>query len=123
MEIVIERSGISINSTIVVNSTMGSVHEQSSFGFDDLHTDDPTDDSMCVDDDTFHRPYWSLYDNRIAIVIDQCKVSDKVIDTLFGAKEENVDLQDIFPGSKPLKRHRSTAVWNTPLRYSMLPKY
>lgn len=87
--------------------------------FDSLHSDDPTD----YEDDWFNVPYWSLYRNRISIVVDQTTVNPKIVDTLFNSKPQTVQSNEIFKYTSPIVRRRSTAVWNTPPRYSMLPKY
>ncbi|XP_055303855.1 uncharacterized protein LOC129569226 [Sitodiplosis mosellana] len=108
-------------SVIVLDSSIAS--NESEYGFDALQTDDPTDEEIDVELTDTKKPYWSLYNNRIAIVIDQTKVRTKVIDKLFDSGPETVNSLEIFPMNTPISRRRSTAVWNTPPRYSMLPKY
>lgn len=87
--------------------------------FDSLHSDDPTDH----EDEQFNLPYWSLYQNRISIVIEQTNINPKIVDTLFNSKPQTVQSNEIFKYTSPIVRRRSTAVWNTPPRYSLLPKY
>lgn len=118
--VVLDTSIDSNNSVLVDSSVSSSVNGRSKiYNFDMLHTDDPTDS----DEDDRNAPYWSLYRNRIAIVTDQTAVKLSTIDEFFGCKFENVDSRDIFPTMVQIKRRRSTAVWSTPPRYSMLPKY
>lgn len=118
--VVLDSSIDSNNSLLVDSSVASSVLDQSKrYDFDALQTDDPTE----ADEDESHAPYWSLYRNRIAIVTDQVEVDLKTIDEFFGCKFENVNSRDIFPTMVQIERRRSTALWNTPPRYSMLPKY
>lgn len=106
------------DSVIVVDSSMASNNTLD--GFDALHTDDSTE----IDEDQCRtKPYWSLYNNRIAIVIDQGDVTTNVVDRFFGCKMEAPKSRQIFPKSAAIPRRRSTAVWNTPPRYSLMPKY
>lgn len=118
--IVLDSPVVSSN-LVVLDSSI--VSNETEYGFDALQTDDPTDDEDDVEIAETRKPYWSLYKNRIAIVVDQTKVKAKVIDKLFGSGPETVDSLEIFPFHKPTPRRRSTAFWNTPPRYSMLPKY
>lgn len=104
---------------MMVDGTMSSVQTQTVYDFDALHTDDSTD----YEEDVPKRQYWSLYKNRIAIVTDQSDIRTNVIDIFFGSKVEQVRSTEIFPNTKLVQRRRSTAVWNTPPRYSTLPKY
>ncbi|XP_031627162.1 inner centromere protein-like [Contarinia nasturtii] len=108
-----DKSKIS-NSIIVTNSSM------MEYGFDTLQTDDDTESE---NEDEIHNPHWSRSKNRIRVIIKQSAIGNKVVDTLFGSKAENTISVEIFPTIKPIVRRRSTAVWNTPPRYSMLPKY
>lgn len=119
--IVLDSPMASKNSIIVLDSSIAS--NSSVFGFDALQTDDSTDEEIDVSVCESRQPYWSLYNNRIAIVIDQTKVKTKVIDKLFGSGPETVLSEKIFPFKTPIRRRRSTAFWNTPPRYSILPKY
>lgn len=106
---------------IILDSSISS--NESTYDFDALQTDDPTDEEIDVELTDTKKPYWSLYKNRIAIVIDQTDVKTKVVDKLFGSGPETIISTEIFPSIAPIRRRRSTAVWNTPLRYSVLPKY
>lgn len=117
--IVVLDSSNDTSSGVMVDSSVSSTSTQTDFGFDALDTDDPTD----VSEDEERDPYWSLYQNRIAIVKDQATVNFNVIDKFFSCKHETVDSRTIFPLSVAIKRRRSTAKWNTPPRYSTLPKY
>lgn len=116
LEITLDTSAAS-DSVILVDSS-AAVNETNAF--DALDTEDPTESEG---DGQFNRPYWSLSTTRKSIVIDQIAVQMKIVDTFFGSKVESPRSIDIFPASKPIARRRSTAVWNTPPRYSMLPKY
>lgn len=107
------------SSGVLVDSSVTSTSTQTEYGFDALQTDDETD----VDEDVDRHPYWSLYRNRFPIVKDQTIVNSNVIDKFFGCKHETVDSRTIFPLSVNIPRRRSTANWNTPPRYSTLPKY
>lgn len=89
------------------------------YNFDVLQTDDETDE----EDNTPYAPQWSKSKIRSDQVIDQEQMDPNIIDQFFGCRAETVDLKAIFPYSAPIARRRSTAVWNTPPRYSMLPKY
>lgn len=109
----------SVDSPMSVDRSIASSAQESEYGFDALHTDDQTDH----EESQFYAPYWSLYTNRRSIVVDQTNINWKVVDTLFDVKPLTVNSQEIFTKSSPIQRRRSTAVWNTPPRYSMLPKY
>lgn len=54
----------------------------------------------------------------------QSHINSTVIDTLFSVQPISVDLKSIFPAidSRKLVRN-SSANWNTPPRYSQMPKY
>lgn len=110
-----------LKSSLVVDSSFAS--NESVYGFDALQTDDPTDEDFDGESTNKRKPYWSLYKNRIAIVIDQEKIKTDVIDSLFDSGPQVVNSMEIFPFKTPVSRRRSTAIWNTPPRYSMLPKY
>lgn len=121
--VVVLDSSIDTNNSVLVDSSVASsaqsFDQSKRYDFDALQTDDATE----YDEDESNAPYWSLYRNRIAIVNDQVAANLKTIDQFFGCKFENVDSIDIFPATVPIARRRSTAVWNTPPRYSILPKY
>lgn len=116
--VVFDSPKVSDSIILVKNSKMSN---ESEYGFDALHTDDSTDDEEI--DNVINRPYWSQSNNRNAIVIDQTGIDDKIVENFFGSKAEKVDAMEIFPKSVPEKRRRSTAIWKTPPRYSVLPKY
>lgn len=114
-------SPVKLKSSLVVDSSFAS--NESVYGFDALQTDDPTDEEFDGELADKRKPYWSLYKNRIAIVIDQEKVKTNMIDALFDSGPQVVNSMEVFPFKTPVSRRRSTAIWNTPPRYSMLPKY
>lgn len=61
---------------------------------------------------------------RQAAIINQARTSTKLVDLLFNVKATTPDLRVIFPGiSKDKLNRRSSAVWKTPPRYSMLPRF
>lgn len=94
--------------------------------FDCLHTDDETDeeDEDGVDPDPL-APAWCEAATRRARLAEQTRVAAQTVDTFFQCQYELVDLQELFPAIEPtqLKRRQSSAHWNTPPRFSMLPKY
>lgn len=94
--------------------------------FDCLHTDDETDeeDEDGVDPDPL-APAWCVPATRRARLAVQTRVAAQTVDTFFQCQYELVDLQELFPAIEPmqLKRRQSSAHWNTPPRFSMLPKY
>lgn len=62
--------------------------------------------------------------HRSQLVTLQSYANASALDTLFSAKPINVDLREIFPAIAAHKLNRnSSAVWNTPPRYSQMPKY
>ncbi|KAG4068092.1 hypothetical protein HA402_001517 [Bradysia odoriphaga] len=97
------------------------------FTFDMLETDDSTDDEDTVKNSRPNRPpppAWSLRANAKREIILQAGVNVSTIDKLFSCKPTTPDLAAIFPQieAKHLQRN-SSAFWNTPPRYSQLPKY
>lgn len=97
--------------------------------FDCLNTDDETDEE---DDDNSAKPTnrppipaWSVSEKRRAAVVEQTKIPTGTVDKFFQCQYEQVDLLELFPAieKKLLKRRKSSAFWNTPPRFSMLPKY
>lgn len=102
-----------------VENSIEQFPHQSQRDFDDLHTDDSTDH----EDDQTELPYWCLKGPRKAIVISQATLNSKIIDSFFDSKPQTIHSQKIFEKSSPIKRRRSTAEWNAPVRYSSLPKY
>lgn len=109
----------SIDSNLSMNGDSIRSNRAADYNFDALNTDDDTD----TEENTPHAPEWSKFANRNGIAINQTRVNTKVIDKFFGCRAESVDCNAIFPNSVPIRRRRSTAVWNTPPRYSTLPKY
>lgn len=97
--------------------------------FDSLYTDDETDeedeDGLDMPTDLPPAPIWSVGEKRRAGAVEQTKISIRTLDTFFQCQYEQVDLQELFPTieKKHLKRRPSSAHWNTPPRFSMLPKY
>lgn len=117
--IIVLDSSVDSTGTLVVDSSVAdSTHNGTGYSFDALRTDDETDL-----DETSNAPYWSLARNRKALVTDQEMINSEIVDKFFGSKAQTVNSRDIFPNSVPIQRRRSTAVWNTPPRYSILPKY
>lgn len=128
----IEDSYLSVDSSFA-NTTASTIKSDSSantsrqnrsnrsdgYNFDALQTDDDTDE----EDNTPYAPQWSKSKIRSGPVIDQEQIDPNIIDQFFGCRAESVDLMAIFPACAPIVRRRSTAVWNTPPRYSTLPKY
>lgn len=88
------------------------------FNFSMLMTDDDDDDDEIT-------PEWSLPSKLSAIVNKQNGLSPQIVDEFFGSQFETVDLFEIFPSIQPkrAKRRKSSMVWKTPPRYSILPKY
>lgn len=97
---------------------------QNAYGFDMLESGDSTDDEGKPSTKRPPPPLWSLSHNRQMRVVEQSKVDTKQIDTFFSVAPLEVNLREIFPqiDEKHLRRN-SSAVWNSPPRYSLLPKY
>lgn len=97
----------------------------SSRNFSALCTDDSTDEECENAKKDTPKIAWSNRMNVRSIVIQQEHIKQKVVDTLFGRDPMTVDLYDIFPDIEPelTVRRRSSVHWNTPPRYSTLPKY
>lgn len=94
------------------------------YNFDMLESGDSTDEETKRSSKKPPPPSWSLLENRKPCIIDQAKISTNVIDIFFSVAPLEPDLQEIFPNiNKKKLRRNSSAVWNTPKRYSMLPKY
>lgn len=97
------------------------------YSFGMIETDDSTDDETdCVHkiDKRPPPPNWSLPVNRLNTIIDQTKIQNRHSAKFFG-ESSDVDLQEIFPqiNKKHLQRRDSSFRWDTPPRYSILPKY
>lgn len=94
------------------------------YNFDMLESGDSTDDEGKASNKRPMPPSWSTSHNRYAFVMAQARVSTKITDKFFSVAPHEVDLREIFPkiDEKYLRRN-SSAVWNSPPRYSLLPKY
>ncbi|XP_031640521.1 inner centromere protein-like [Contarinia nasturtii] len=94
------------------------------YNFDMLDSGDSTDDEGKTSNKRPLPPPWSTSNNRYGYVMAQARVSTKVTDKFFSVAPHEVDLREIFPkiDEKHLRRN-SSAVWNSPPRYSLLPKY
>lgn len=100
------------------------MRKKNAYHFDMLESGDSTDDEGKTSSKRPQPPSWSTSQNRYAFVMAQAKVSTKITDKFFSVAPHEVDLREIFPriDEKYLRRN-SSAVWNSPPRYSMLPKY
>lgn len=117
-------------------------HDKNAYSFDMLNTDDSTDDESNLAKKRPEPPAWCkskshikfiyllltetflcLESYRKACIIGQSHVNADLLDTLFSVQPINVDLKAIFPAidSRKLVRN-SSAVWNTPPRYSVYSK-
>lgn len=110
-----------------VSVAMQSNSRKNAYSFGMIETDDSTDDEEDVEVKPGKRPAppaWSLPVNRNKTIVLQTGISIKVVDELFG-EPPDVDLLEIFPNisKRFLKRRESSFVWQTPPRYSVLPKY
>ncbi|XP_026461431.1 inner centromere protein-like [Ctenocephalides felis] len=93
-------------------------------GFENLQSDYSTDEDEKPTKNNKQRPDWSKPEARQAAIINQARTSTKLVDLLFNVKATTPDLRVIFPGiSKDKLNRRSSAVWKTPPRYSMLPRF
>lgn len=95
------------------------------YGFDMIEGDSDAGEYVVVKMNRPKPPIWGQEETRRPLLVEQTKVPIAVIDTFFGCQAENVDLREIFPriSKQQLKRRASSANWNTPPRYSTLPKY
>lgn len=99
------------------------VKEHSAYNFDMLYTDDSTDDEARPSKKRPPPPAWSTKQNRKRAINTQAYVHPDLLDTLFSVQPINVDLRAIFPAIESRKLIRnSSAVWNTPPRYSVYAK-
>lgn len=101
--------------------------KQKPYSFGMIETDDSTDEEDDVEQRPDKRPpppAWSLPANRNEAILRQLNIPTKIIDNMFGPAMD-VDLQEIFPNicKKLLTRRDSSFVWQTPPRYSVMPKY
>lgn len=108
------------------------IDEKTEFRFSMLVTDDEDDDDNSSDDEKDNsdsvkptRPEWSSDSNRRLGVTNQNDIENKLVDVFFGCQYEIVEMRDIFPKihAKRAKRRKSSMNWNTPPRYSILPKF
>lgn len=92
--------------------------------FDVLDTDDSTDDEGKMNKNRGPPPIWSKGSLRRQTIREQTYVNLKLVDKFFSVQPMTPDLKEIFPSIEPKKLKRnSSAVWNTPPRYSEMPKY
>lgn len=94
------------------------------YHFDMLESGDSTDEEGKESRKRPPPPAWSLSKYRMPYIMAQSRIDTKVIDNFFSVEPRQVDLREIFPkiDDKYLRRN-SSAVWNTPPRYSTMPKY
>lgn len=100
------------------------MRKKHAYNFDMLESGDSTDDEGKTSSKRPSPPAWSTSHNRYAFVMAQARCSTKITDKFFSVAPHEVDLREIFPriDEKYLRRN-SSAVWNSPPRYSLLPKY
>lgn len=118
------------------------------YSFEMLNTDDSTDEETTSSIKRGNPPTWCLRkslkttndkfppiflssihcaytaENRKYPIAMQTHLNTLFVDAFFSVQKMSPDLRAIFPNIEPkfLKRN-SSAVWNTPPRYSQLPKY
>lgn len=94
------------------------------YNFDMIESEDSTDDEGKESRKRPPPPTWSLAHKRLDYIRVQAEIPSKIIDGFFSVAPRQVDLREIFPAidDKHLRRN-SSAVWNTPPRYSLMPKY
>lgn len=100
------------------------LRKKNAYNFDMLDSGDSTDDECKTSNKRPMPPSWSTSNNRYAFVMAQSRINLKITDKFFSVAPHEVDLREIFPkiDEKYLRRN-SSAVWNSPPRYSLLPKY
>lgn len=98
--------------------------KKDAYNFDMIESDDSTDDESKNTHKRPPPPPWSLSHKRFPFIVAQSKIKTHIIDSFFSVAPRQVNLREIFPliDDKYLRRN-SSAVWNTPPRYSLLPKY
>lgn len=117
---------INISDVSDANSTLNDSNDAYSFSI--LQTDDSTDDEDYKNEKSTKKrpdpPAWSLRENRSDFIEKQSLIPLNVLDTFF-MTHCDVDLTELFPNINPAKtkRRQSSARWNTPPRYSMMPKH
>lgn len=96
-----------------------------SMNFSALSTDDSTDEECVNPKEVNSKISWSDRGNVRLVVCQQQYIKQKIVDAFFGGDSINVDLYEIFPDIEPRStiRRKSSVLWTTPPRYSMLPKY
>lgn len=94
------------------------------YNFDMIDSGDSTDEEGKSSSKRPPPPNWSLSKYRLPYIIAQSHINSRVIDSFFSVEPRQVNLRDIFPtiDDKQLRRN-SSAQWNTPPRYSLMPKY
>lgn len=99
-------------------------YSNNAYNFDMLDSGDSTDTEEKESRKRPPIPEWSLKENRIPRIQDESRINSKCIDSFFSVEPRQVDLREIFPNidDKHLRRN-SSAIWHTPPRYSMMPKY
>lgn len=92
--------------------------------FEALESGDSTDEEGKHSKKKPPSPNWSIPSVRYKMIMLQSTIDTKIIDNFFSVQPMSPDLRDIFPTieAKYLKRN-SSAIWNTPPRYSQMPKY
>lgn len=110
------------DSIATIDSTFNVTHND--FNFSMLQEEDTTDEEDNPSANRPPAPEWSLNEIRYQRVVQQSNLSEQTVDLFFGSKAEEVFLREIFPKIKESRmKRKSSAVWNTPPRYSTLPKY
>ncbi|KAG5674984.1 hypothetical protein PVAND_004926 [Polypedilum vanderplanki] len=98
--------------------------DSNTYSFDMLNTDDSTDDESKPSKKRPDPPQWSRKQYRAKLIQVQSFTNSDLLDALFSSQPITVNLKEIFPSIEPRKLVRnSSAVWNTPPRYSQIPKY
>lgn len=98
--------------------------DKNTYSFEMLCTDDSTDDESHPSKKRPEPPIWSKKQVRSKLIFVQSYANSNVMDKLFSSHPINVNLKEIFPTIDARKLIRnSSAVWNTPPRYSQMPKY
>lgn len=99
-------------------------NRRAEYNFDMIESGDSTDEEDKRSTKRPPPPSWSLTRERLPYIIAQSNIPSKVVDKFFSVAPRDVNLRDIFPtiDDKYLRRN-SSAIWNTPPRYSMMPKF
>lgn len=92
--------------------------------FDMIESGDSTDEEEKETRKRPPPPTWSLTNNRLPYIVAQSNIPTNVVDNFFSVAPRDVNLREIFPTiEEKHMRRNSSAVWNTPPRYSLMPKY